>query len=251
MIIGCSAPDNNTGSTPQVSDLATLPVSVISTTPANQMVSDELESEITPTPIPTVRRTLSSPTPLPSPMPTPTPATSPTPTDVAISLTLNLLAPSEGAGVEVGAVRVLGITSPDAVVTVNGTKTDVAPDGTFQRDLILQEGINSVMAVATGPSGDVASSNVVVLFVPRADEGVPLSILFPQGLEVSEPTITIIGATRQDAVLGVNGIPVDVNNLGIFSKEVPLELGVNLIEIVAVDLEENVNFQQVVVFYIP
>jgi uncharacterized protein YfaP (DUF2135 family) len=168
----------------------------------------------------------------------------------AISLSLDLLAPSEGAGVEVGAVRVLGITSPNAAVTVNGMGTDVNPDGTFLQDLILQEGINSIEAVATQPSGTTASDSVLVLFVPRA-AGIPLSVLFPQGLEVSEPEITIIGATRQDAVVGVNGTPVDVNSLGIFSTEVALELGANLIEVVAVDLDENVNFQAVVVFYIP
>lgn len=144
----------------------------------------------------------------------------------------------------------LGATSPDAKVTVNGMETEVNPDGTFLHDLILQEGINSIEASAVEPSGATASDSVVVLFVPRAS-GIPLSVLFPQGLEVSEPRITIIGATRQDAVVGVNGTPVDVNSLGIFSTEVPLELGANLIEVVAVDLDENVNFQTVVVFYIP
>ena len=42
-----------------------------------------------------------------------------------------------------------------------------------------------------------------------------------------------------------------MNNLGIFSTTVPLEEGVNLIEVVAIDLQDNVNFQTVVVFYIP
>jgi uncharacterized protein YfaP (DUF2135 family) len=156
----------------------------------------------------------------------------------------------EGAGIETGAIRVIGLTLPDATVAVNGIPAEVNADGAFQQDLLLEEGINSIEAVATDQSGQITTETVVVLFVPRA-AGVPLSVLFPQGLEVSEPDIRVIGATRQDAVVGVNGVPVAVNSLGIFSTTVPLEEGVNLIEVVAVDLEDNVNFQTVVVFYIP
>ena len=236
--VGCSASSD--------SDHSTLPVSNFSSTPTSQSVA-----KATPTALPAVLLTIRAPRPVPSSTPTTVSAIGSESTDVGISLSLNLLAPSEGAGVQVAAVRVLGVTSPVAAVTVNGTETAVATDGTFQRDLILHEGINSVSAVATGPQGNAVSKTVVVLFVPRADKGVPLSVLFPRGVEVSQPTITIIGATRQDVVLGVNGILVEVNNLGIFSTDVALEEGANLIEVVAVDLEENVNFQTVVVFYFP
>ena len=80
---------------------------------------------------------------------------------------------------------------------------------------------------------------------------VPHSILFPQGLEVDDPNLTIMGATRPDALIGVNGVPVEINSFVIFSTTIVLEEGTNLIEVVAVDLDENVNFQTVVVFYIP
>ena len=56
---------------------------------------------------------------------------------------------------------------------------------------------------------------------------VPLSILFPQGLEVDDPHLTIMGATRPDAVIGVNGVPVDVNSFEIFSTAIVLEEGTN------------------------
>jgi hypothetical protein len=189
-------------------------------------------------------------TPTPSLRATPTPDPSPAATVTPVPLTVTLLSPVEGTGIEIGAVRVLGLTLPDAIVTVNGVTVEVSPDGGFQHDLLLKEGINSIEAVATDQSGQLATENVVVLFIPSA-AGVPLSVLFPQGLEVREPNITVIGATRQDAVVGVNRVPVEVNNLGIFSTTVPLEEGVNLIEVVAIDLQDNVNFQTVVVFYIP
>ena len=170
--------------------------------------------------------------------------------DPEFVLNLTILAPTQGAGLEVGAIRVFGVTLASAKVTINGIPTDVSPDGSFTRDLILGEGINSVLATAADASGRKVSKSLVVLYVPRL-EGVPLSILFPQGLEVNDPNLTILGATRPDAVIGVNGLPVEVNSIGIFTAAVVLEEGTNLIEVVAVDLDENVNFQTVVVFYIP
>ena len=73
----------------------------------------------------------------------------------------------------------------------------------------------------------------------------------PDGLEVKEPTIAVVGGTSPDAVAGVNGTPVDVNALGIFSTTAPLEQGANLIEVVATDIQGNIRFQTVVVFYLP
>ena len=60
-----------------------------------------------------------------------------------------------------------------------------------------------------------------------------------------------MGATVPRAVVGVNGVTVDVNEVGIFSTTVALEEGINLVEVVAVDFQEQVNYQSVVVFYIP
>ena len=119
-----------------------------------------------------------------------------------------------------------------------------------KHDLLLEEGVNSVGAIASDPSGNTASKTVVVLFIPT-EAGVPLSVFYPNGLEVPEPYITVIGATRQDAVVGINGVPVEVNALGIFTSTVALDEGANLVEVVAVDIDGSVNFQTVVVFYIP
>ena len=68
---------------------------------------------------------------------------------------------------------------------------------------------------------------------------------------MTEPTIPVIGGTRVDAVVGVNGIPVDVNALGIFSTILTLEEGANFIEVVATDIGGNIRFQTVVIFYVP
>ena len=68
---------------------------------------------------------------------------------------------------------------------------------------------------------------------------------------VREPTVSVIGGSRVDAVVGVNGIPVDINEFGIFTGEVSLDEGSNLIEVLASDIEGNIRFQTVVVFYVP
>ena len=150
---------------------------------------------------------------------------------------------------EINAVRVFGLTRPDTIVAVNGIPASISADGVFQHDLFLDEGENMIEVVATDLSGETDARYRGVFFVsPTA--GIPLSIFYPaDGLPVTEPALEVIGGTRQDAVVGVNGEPVAVNELGIFSSTVLLEEGPNLIEVVAVDIHQNVNFQTVVVFY--
>lgn len=188
-----------------------------------------------------------TPPPTATAIPTPTPAAAATPAPVS----LTILSPREGAGVETGAVRVLGKTRNDAVVAINGTPVDVAADGSFEQDLVVEEGINSIEVVATDLFGHTAFTPVVFFSIsPTA--GLPFSLFYPaDGLEVTDPTISVVGGTRPDAVVGVNGNPVDVNALGIFSATVSLEEGANLIEVVAADMHENLRFETAVVFYIP
>lgn len=163
---------------------------------------------------------------------------------------LELWSPLDGAETQTGVVRVLGKTRIDAAVAVNGISTDVASDGIFQRDLLLQEGTNLIEVVAIDLLGESAYESVAV-FSTSSTAGLPLSLFYPpDGLVVHEPKVTVIGGTRQDAVVGVNGVPVGLNALGIFSTEVSLEEGANLIEVVTADIREMVNFQTVAVFYL-
>jgi hypothetical protein len=116
---------------------------------------------------------------------------------------------------------------------------------------VLEEGANLLEIVATNIAGETALEEAVVFFVsPIAS--LPFSLLYPpDGLSVREPTVSVIGGSRVDAVVGVNGIPVDINEFGIFTGEVSLDEGSNLIEVLASDIEGNIRFQTVVVFYVP
>ena len=220
---------------------------------------------IEPTVIPTQDAATVAPTP--PDVATPVPGSTPGPTGEAPTLAptltatlpstptsgpaLELLTPQDGAGVETDAVRVMGITGVDAVVGVNGIPVDVASDGSFSYDLQLDDGVNLVEVVVTDLSGQTASAQAAVFFIsPTA--GLPFALYFPpDGLEVSTETVTVTGGTRTDAVVGINGIPVEVNALGIFATAVTLEEGPNFIEIVATDIEGNVRFLTVAVFYLP
>ncbi|MDP6549330.1 MAG: hypothetical protein QF659_04585 [Dehalococcoidia bacterium] len=166
-------------------------------------------------------------------------------------LTLELLSPVDGASSEVPAVAVLGKTSADAVVEINGVPVEVAADGSFQRDMVLGDSENEIEVTVEGLSGEAEIQSAEVLYSPPAD-GLPFTVFYPpDGLEVSQPNLMVIGGTRADAAVAVNGSPVDVNVLGLFSTTVSLEQGANLIEVISADVQEDVRFEALVVFYLP
>lgn len=166
-------------------------------------------------------------------------------------LPLELLSPEDGAGVEVDTTRVFGKTRVDATVDINGNLTEVSADGTFFYELKLETGANVVEVVASSISGETASQVASVFFISTT-AGLPFTLFYPpDGLVVSDPDILVIGGTSPEAVVGVDGTPVETNNLGIFSTSVNLEEGGNFIEVLATDINGNVRFQTVVVFYLP
>ena len=166
-------------------------------------------------------------------------------------LTLELMYPVNGASSEIPAVTILGKTRSDAVVEINGVSVEVAADGSFQRDMVLGEGENEFEVTVESLSGEAELQPVMVLYSPPAD-GLPFTVFYPpDGLEVDQPNLTVIGGTRADAAVAVNGSPVEVNVLGLFSSTVTLERGANLIEVLSADVQEDVRFEALVVFYLP
>ena len=190
-------------------------------------------------------------TPVPALTPTAVPTATPAPARTPVApISLSVWSPIDGAGIEAGAVRVMGMTSAQ-VVDINGTPVSVATDGRFQLDLALVDGPNKIKVTASENSGRAKSQQLDV-FVVATTAGLPFTLLYPSdGLEVSEAIVDVVGVSRPDAAIGVNGVPAEINALGIFSSSLILEEGDNLIEVVAVDLEGNVRFQTVVVFYLP
>jgi hypothetical protein len=194
----------------------------------------------TPTQIPTA-----TPTPIPTPTHTPTPTATPVP------LSLSLLYPAEGARIESESVRVAGTVTGDTTVTVAGVAVAVAADGSFFGDVVLDAGANSIEVVATDAIGDTTSQTVTVESV-SATEPLALTLFYPtDGLTVSSSELVVVGGTRTDAVVAVNGVVVEVNALGVFSIVVTLDEGATLIEVVVTDIEGNTRFETPVVFLEP
>ena len=121
-----------------------------------------------------------SPSPTPVPLPTPTPTIAPTiESQVVIestpnSRTFNLSLDFEGIGNEsvVRSDRVLlhGVTSPDAIVSVNGVILEVQPDGTFELTLPLDPGPNIVDIVASDLEGNSVNSSLAIISIPKDSE---------------------------------------------------------------------------------
>jgi len=193
--------------------------------------------------------------------PEPTPTLTPTLPPEEPSLELVVMVPEDGAAtpqdeesveftVGTWGIPIIGTTRVDAVVTVDGTLVEVNEDGMFVHSVGLSEGPNLVTITASDLLGNKRIISMVVYLVLRA--GIPLYVYWPvDNNTVNNASILVIGASNVDAVVTVNGVPAEVDALGLFSTSVTLEEGPNAIEVIASDIRGNVRSQTVVVFRMP
>ncbi len=101
-----------------------------------------------------------TPSPAATAAPTSTPAPAPTATPAAEArseLKLTVSQPENESTVSASTVTVKGVTSPDAVVSINGAVATVAADGTFSQDIALQPGPNRIEVLASTFDGQSKS----------------------------------------------------------------------------------------------
>ncbi len=117
----------------------------------------------TPTPIP----------PSPTPVPTATPISTPTPVPTVGSGTFNLTLDFEGIDddkiIYSDTILLRGLTSADAIVSVNDVIVEVQSDGNFELTLVLVEGPNFVDIVASNLDGSSISGEYFVFSIPPAE----------------------------------------------------------------------------------
>jgi uncharacterized protein YfaP (DUF2135 family) len=143
----------------------------------------------------------------------------------------------------------MGTTSGTSI-NIAGRPTEVNQNGHFERDLELDPGENSIEVMASDAAG-VRASRIVTVSVIEQVEGLPLTVLYPpDGFQATGPRLDLVGVTRPDAGIGVNGNPVDVNEFGVFSTPVELEPGGNVLEVAGADIEGNMQSQIVTVFFL-
>ena len=139
----------------------------------------------TSTPVPTATPTA---TPLP-PSPTPVPTATPVPTPVVAAPTVEptpvptvLVAPTVSTGtfnltldfeglndesiVRSETVLLRGLTSADAIVSVNDVIVEVQANGTFELTLSLDPGPNFVDVVASNLDGSQINSSLAIISIP-------------------------------------------------------------------------------------
>ena len=156
-------------------------------------------------------------------------------------LFLSDLAPSEGTFTNAKFVTVSGRTSPDAVVLVGWVVADVLADGEFSAELPLEEGSN-VFQVAALREGQEVMGEISVV---RADEARTVSassgelfieVLSPSdGSIVSTRSVVIAGQTSANAVVLVGDGVAQAGPDGMFSVQVSLDVGPNVVVIMAAD----------------
>jgi len=97
-----------------------------------------------------------------APTPTPTPSAPP-----SSGLTLTILEPQDEAVVKQNLMRVVGRTTPDAVVSVNGhVIRAIDENGNFTTVISLAEGPNLVEIIATDYQGNKVSQVLTVIYAP-------------------------------------------------------------------------------------
>lgn len=115
---------------------------------------------------PTVTPSILTPTPpRPSVTRSPTSSAQKTPSPVP-ALSLQISYPQDESIVNTPAITVIGTTSPNAVVSVNGLLANVSPAGNFQLAISLDEGPNDIEVVASDENGNELSAILSVIYQP-------------------------------------------------------------------------------------
>ncbi|MBI4302474.1 MAG: hypothetical protein HY664_07700 [Chloroflexi bacterium] len=97
----------------------------------------------------------------------PSPGVSSTPsTPRAGPLFLQIAEPPDETEVSVSPMRVKGVTSPGAIVSVNGELAEVDKNGLFETSIALEDGANYIEVIATNNLGDEVTAIRTVIYTP-------------------------------------------------------------------------------------
>ena len=117
----------------------------------------------TATPVPTAT-VPPSPTATSEPTATPSATATPEPT-LATELFLEVITPEDGSVVSQETIVIEGITTPDAVVSIDGETVGVNAQGEFSVEVSLQEGPNLIEVAASNLTGGQESTLLSVFYI--------------------------------------------------------------------------------------
>jgi hypothetical protein len=147
--------------------------------------------------------------------------------------------------------QLLGRTEPGNQVEIDGNPLRVKSDGTFQIKLALKRGSNPYGVLVRNREGVIRILNLIVTVNDRDKDGdiilaaepIPNLIvqLPPKGVALTNPLLTINGATDLGNQVLINGESVAVGADGRFSSVVKLPKGESELVIQAVDPAERIG----------
>ena len=152
---------------------------------------------------------------------------------------LTIEIPPEGLLLNRTVLVIRGTTEPGAYVLVNGVPAMVLPDGSFEAELQLSEGVNNLTVYSADQYKNYkwANRTIIVDTLPPM-----ISLLSPgDGTWTNRPRQAVSGQTDDGAVVLFNGAPVDVVE-GNFSVTASLAEGQNLLVFWARDAAGNRNY---------
>ncbi len=174
-----------------------------------------------------------------------------TPTSIPTTnkeLFLEIMEPADEVVVDVSRITVSGKTLADAVLSINGVIADVDYQGIFIEEVNLDAGPNIIEIIASDFYGNEESAILTVIYTAA----LPLTVSEPLNEStVKSQTVTVKGTTNVDAVVSINGKVISVDASGNFNEPVILDLGPNLIEVLASDFYGNSAFVAITVIYSP
>ena len=127
------------------------------------------QSETTPQPTPEEARSTSTPQPTPTiaeAQPTSTPTPAPTPL-ASLGLFLQVTGVDSESVVRNNTVTISGVTSPDAVLSINGILVPINEEGEFEVTLSLDSGANLIEVIASDFEGNEESAVLAIVSIPE------------------------------------------------------------------------------------
>jgi len=168
--------------------------------------------------------------------------------------TVTITAPAALSYLNISPTTVSGtVSDPTATVIINSIQAPVA-NGTFSASIPLAEGPNILTATATTPSGSTGSASITVTLdttPPHVTITSPTDQFVTTASSISvagNVNDTVVGTVNsQQAQVKVNGIASQVANRTFLAMNVPLNLGSNTIQAVAVDRAGNSATTQITI----
>jgi flagellar hook assembly protein FlgD len=155
-----------------------------------------------------------------------------TPPEVDIS------APVDDEWTNQALATVNGQAPPGSTLEINDRQVGVNADGSFQYEMLLEEGDNLIRVIATDDVGNITTQERLVHLKTRPPS---LALNVEEGSTVGDATLQVTGRTDGGATVMVNGQVVPVSALGDFQAMLNLFQGDNLIQAEARDQAGNVT----------